>query len=468
MNKYDYDVVIIGAGISGLVCGCYLAKAGLKTLIVEKNYKPGGYCTSFKRNGFHFDACVHSLGSLGERGILTTVLQELNLIKELHISRYDPSDIIVTPHNRIHFWNDLNKTIHELQDAFPEEHKNTTAFFKYLNDSDGILMSRLRGKTFAEVLDEYIHNNRLKAVISLLLLGNIGLPVSLVSAFTAIKFYRQFILDGGYYPTKGMQELPDVLVRKFKKLGGVILSPALVTKIKMNDNRAEGVVINNDNFISSDYIISACDAMQTFFSLIGEENIGKKITNKLHKLIPSLSMFILYLVVDKEMNGLPMPGINLWSLPNYDVDHMYSLAINGKVDKLDWFLLRMISNKRNMLMFVNAPFINEKYWKVNKERTIDMFTKKIERIVPNLSKHIIYKDAATPYTLYNQTLNYKGAAYGWASMPTQFADPDFSQVASMQNLYLTGHWSTLAQGIPGVVYLGRETAQMILYKKNKS
>ena len=46
-DKIDskYDVIIIGAGIGGLVCGCYLAKAGMKVLIVEKNAKPGGYCT---------------------------------------------------------------------------------------------------------------------------------------------------------------------------------------------------------------------------------------------------------------------------------------------------------------------------------------------------------------------------------------------------------------------------------------
>lgn len=56
-----YDAVIIGAGIGGLVCGCYLAKAGMKVLIAEHHHKPGGYCTSFKRRGFTFDAAAHSL-----------------------------------------------------------------------------------------------------------------------------------------------------------------------------------------------------------------------------------------------------------------------------------------------------------------------------------------------------------------------------------------------------------------------
>ena len=41
MSK-KYDVVIAGGGHNGLVLGCYLAKAGLKVCIVERNEKVGG------------------------------------------------------------------------------------------------------------------------------------------------------------------------------------------------------------------------------------------------------------------------------------------------------------------------------------------------------------------------------------------------------------------------------------------
>ncbi|HDY75934.1 MAG TPA: NAD(P)/FAD-dependent oxidoreductase, partial [Candidatus Marinimicrobia bacterium] len=58
-SQNTYDAVIIGAGIGGLVCGCYLAKAGMKVLIAEQHSKPGGYCTSFRRKGFTFDAAPH-------------------------------------------------------------------------------------------------------------------------------------------------------------------------------------------------------------------------------------------------------------------------------------------------------------------------------------------------------------------------------------------------------------------------
>ncbi len=67
LKKDEYDVIIIGAGIGGLTCGCYLAKAGMKVLIVEQHSKVGGCCTSFKRKGFTFDATI---GGLRENGIL--------------------------------------------------------------------------------------------------------------------------------------------------------------------------------------------------------------------------------------------------------------------------------------------------------------------------------------------------------------------------------------------------------------
>ena len=96
-----YDVIIIGAGISGLVCGCYLAKAGLKVLIVEQHDKPGGYCTSFKRHGFIFDAAAHSFGSYREGGNFKKIVKELGVDTMLKIVRANPSDIVTTPDFKI-------------------------------------------------------------------------------------------------------------------------------------------------------------------------------------------------------------------------------------------------------------------------------------------------------------------------------------------------------------------------------
>jgi prolycopene isomerase len=468
-KKYDYDAIIIGAGIGGLVCGCYLAKAGMKALIVEKNAKPGGYCTSFKRGGFHFDACVHSLGSLREDGNIKKVLRELELEDRLKVRRYDPSDIIITPHLKVNFWNDLKKTIQEFQGYFPDESRNINNFFEFLNNIKGIALSSLRRITFEELLGRYFKNDILKNILSFPLLGNAGLPASQISALTGSLIYKEFMFDGGYYPDNSIQAFPNALANRFRELGGQIIYSSLVKKMIVVDNKIYAIDIGEKDQYSSEYIISNVDAKQTFLSLIGKNYLNEYMLNTLNSLAPSLSMFILYLGVKKDLNTLnniPL-NTNIWYLPNYDVDGMYKSAINGDITDLDCFLVRLLSDKESMLVLVFAPFNNQEYWKVNKKYLIDHLINKVNAVIPGLSSNILFKDAATPITLYKRTLNHKGASYGWAGTPSQLAIKGLTQTTLFENLFLTGHWTTLTQGVSGVAYLGRHTSQKVLNKANR-
>lgn len=464
----NYDVIIIGAGISGLVCGCYLAREGLKVLIVEKNANPGGYCSSFKRQGFFFDACAHSLGSLREKGNIYKVLTELNINEELKIDRYDPCDTIITPDGKIYFWSDVNKTIQGLQDRFPQEAKNIKLFFQYIIECEGLALSSLRDITFDVVIDKYFVNKHLKEIISLLVLGNIGLPASKVLALTAVMVYKEFILDGGYYLREGMQKFPDTLAKKFKNLGGELLLRKLVKEINLDINGSiKGVTVDSLGFVQAKYIVSNVDPMQTFLRLIVDDKVNKYFSEKLSNMEASLSTFILYLGLKDDYMSLPEVYANIWYLPYYDIEKIYSYILRGMLDNLDYFLLRILPNRKSIQMFINAPFMNAQYWQENKNKWLDAFIKKGERVIPDLSNNIVFKDAASPYTLCKWTLNYKGAAYGWMSTPSQFAVSGLSQITTINRLYLTGHWASLVQGIPGVAYLGRDTAKIILKKEKK-
>src|SRR5262249_17710844 len=66
-----YDVVVIGAGIGGLLCANWLIRAGLQVLLVEQHFMVGGYCSAFRRNGFTFDAATHFYPLLGNPATLT-------------------------------------------------------------------------------------------------------------------------------------------------------------------------------------------------------------------------------------------------------------------------------------------------------------------------------------------------------------------------------------------------------------
>jgi phytoene dehydrogenase-like protein len=321
----------------------------------------------------------------------------------------------------------------------------------------------LKSITFHELLDKHFKDYKLKAMLSLPLICNAGLPAKQISAVTGTLIYKEFMFDGGYYPNGSMQSFADILLKRFKEFNGDIYSPHLVKKIKVNNRKVEGVTIDKKELISAKYVISNADATQTFLTLLGIENIGDKAVNSIKSMVPSLSAFIIYLGTDGKIKDLP-EDTAIWYLPYYDIDKIYNLTIQGKIDKLDWFLLRL-SSKKNLMMLINVPFKDENYWNTNKERITNLFIKKMENFIPNLSSHSIYKDSATPYTLYKRTLNYQGAAFGWARTPSQFAVTGLTQVTSINNLYLTGHWTTVAQGISGVSYMGRSTANLILEKE---
>ncbi|MEW6570592.1 MAG: NAD(P)/FAD-dependent oxidoreductase [Nitrospirota bacterium] len=463
-----YDVIIIGAGISGLVCGCYLAKAGMKVLISEQHFKPGGYCTTFKRHGFTFDAAAHSFGAYREDGIVKKIFSELEVDKKIKIRKVDPSDIVMAPNYEISFWADLDKTINEFQQAFPDESDNIKNFFMLLINSEPIFLVRLRRWTFKDLLDKYFTNNKLKAILSLPIYGNSGVPPTMLSACMGAQIFIEFLLDGGYHPEGGMRALPDALTERFKIFGGELRLSSSVKTIAVKGNKISGVVFGNGEFVPSKYVVSNCDTRQTFFRLLGRKNVSQDFLNRINSMIPSLSAFVLYLGVHK-FNNLPKPGSNVWVLPQYDLNKAYSLVRKGKLNSVGGYLMHLYPDGKSLLSFVPVPFINRKYWINNKEKLMESFIKRIEKdAVPGLSEHIVYKDAATPQTLHKYTLNYKGAAFGWAVTPSQLAIPDLRRPSFIQGLYLTGSWTTQGVGISGVVYVGYDTAKMILKKKTYS
>ena len=66
-----YDVVVIGAGVGGLICAALLAREKLRVLLVEQHYMVGGYCSTFRRGAFVFDAATHFYPLLGNPATMT-------------------------------------------------------------------------------------------------------------------------------------------------------------------------------------------------------------------------------------------------------------------------------------------------------------------------------------------------------------------------------------------------------------
>ena len=82
----DYDVVVIGAGNAGLTSAAYLARKGLRVLVLERHNVPGGSATSFCRGRFEFEVSLHQICGIGTEkapGPLRNLFQRIGVLDKL-------------------------------------------------------------------------------------------------------------------------------------------------------------------------------------------------------------------------------------------------------------------------------------------------------------------------------------------------------------------------------------------------
>lgn len=84
MNATHHEILIVGAGLSGLSAAAYVSKAGRSVLVLEKTDSCGGLLNSFTRDGYVFDAGARSIEN---SGIIRPMLKDLGIDMELLDSR---------------------------------------------------------------------------------------------------------------------------------------------------------------------------------------------------------------------------------------------------------------------------------------------------------------------------------------------------------------------------------------------
>lgn len=475
MNS-KYDVIIIGAGIGGLVCGCYLAKAGLRVLIYEQHSKPGGCCTSFERSGYRFDVGVHYLGSM--KIILGKVLEELELKDEIQFNRFDPTDKIIMPDNITYIHINPQDTIEEFKKSFPREKRNIKRFFEFIMQRDFFnIYKKVNRLSFQEVLDEFFEDYKLKATLEALLL-NFCLSAKEASAIVSVMLYRDYILDGGYYPRGGMQEFSNSLASRFKRYGGELLLRKKVEEILVENKKIKGVILESGEMVKANVVVSNADATQTFCRLLKRVICPEKIL--VNKLCCSHSLFALYVGTDKDLKTFHNESCNIWSFDTYKIDGYISNLTKSVISgNFPFCLISFPSahasdlkdkDKNTIQFFLIAPFESERFWDTYKDETKKKLIERTKKIFPGLAENIKVSTIATPITFYKYTLNKNGAVCGWASTINQVNASLFPQTTSLDNLFLAGHWCTLGSGqggVPKVIFSGRKVSHLICNKMDR-
>jgi len=500
-----YDAIIIGSGMGGMTCGSLLAKHGLNTLIVEQHSRPGGYVTSYKRKGFSFDV-VHVIGGLRKDAPLERVFTYLGMSKKITFTEVDKTFQYIYPDMSLNCWTDIDRYEEELVRHFPAEEKGIN---RYIEASkriwDEILSSyyhptalqflrypfrfphlvRYQNATHQEFLDKFISDSKLKEILGSGW-GYLGLSNRRISALYMVGMYMSYHAGGAWYPKGGYQAMSDAFAERFRELGGTLRLRTRVKKILIEQGKAGGVELETGEVVKGARVISNADTKRTFQELVGADAVSRTFAANIEGLEQSVSGLVVHLGINKELSRDLHCGC-IMVFPEYGIaEHQFSLAEVGQIEEgagKFGFGLSVASLKDPAaappgchaldLIYMPAPYHYKNFWlRENKEeynrlkeKLADNLIRATEKIIPDLSRHIVVKDISTPLTYERYTGATGGAWYDAACTPQQSQMKRSPVTTPIKNLYLTGAKAFPGPGMHGAVQSGLFTADTILKKK---
>ena len=379
---YQYDAVIIGAGLGGLSAAAHLAKAGRRVLVVEQNSKVGGYASFFKRGDYRFEVSLRALDGAAPGGRIYEALKDLDVLEQLRFQRLDPFYQAHFPRHEITAWADSlayetelirhfpgeTKGIRNLIDAMQVVYKETR---RYMYDSElrnrppvellptyyPVMLSALN-MSWSAFMAQYISEARLKGIFSMLG-GHFGLLPDGLNAAAFILPWVSHHIYGAYYPQGGSQAVSQVLEKVIKDNGGDVLlgqrvvrivvnngSPPLVRRVMLgildtavslitsdqekgfisSRKRQKAVAVETDDgtSVEAKVVISNANAPDTLLRLIGDERLTQDHSKKAAALKPSMSTMAVYMGLNKDLSA------GGWQHHETLVSRTYDMAVDRR------------------------------------------------------------------------------------------------------------------------------------------
>ncbi len=476
--KRHYDAVIAGAGVGGLTCGLMLAKEGLKVLLVEQHYMAGGYCSTFRRKGYTFDAATHFYPLLGNTSSITgRLLSDLGV--ETKWVKMDPVDHFHFPDgSSFQVPAEFDAYMASVKARFPEEAAALDEFFKLVRTTymlglleyfRGVSTEKLdpyRKLTLREVLDRQFRDPKLKLLLSADV-GHWGSPPSRTS-FVFDSMLRLSYFLGNYYPVGGSQVFADDLARRFVELGGEIAMSSSVTRIHVEHGRATGIDMmagpprsQYPVRVHAGVVISNADLMLTLDKLLGPEVAPREEVDSLRKMRASHPCFLTHIGL-KGMSTEELQRNDGYHWDCWDSDRVATSAFKIFVPTLHE--PRMAPPGGHIVIVqkltaVDYPLVDN--WTQHKLAVERHIVSNLERIFPGFAQKIVVCLSASAHTSYRYTRNHRGSMLGWEMSPDQLGERRPGVAGAIRDLYFVGHWTRPGGGITPVIVSAMQAAKLI-------
>ena len=446
----SYDVLIIGAGMSGLAAGIRLAHFGKRVCILERHTTIGGLNSFYRLAGRNHDVGLHAVTNFTPKGTKTGPLARL--LRQLRFSWGDfelcpqLGSRIAFPGLNLRFSNDRALLLSEIADRFPTQVDGLRRLIAELPDYDQLGVGGPPGSA-REYLLNYLSEPLLREMLlcPLMYYGNACEHDMDVAQFCIM--FRSIFLEGFARPFAGVRLILKKLVRRYKELGGELRLNSGVRQLVVAQNRIAGVVLDNGEELAARQALSSAGHVETLRLCSAA---AKTSPSTLSPPAPGILSFVETVsVLDRQPRDLDhretivffndSPTFD-WRRPDDLVDPRSGVICSPNNFAYEEPLPEGIVRVTSLANFDRWQELSPEDYRREKEHWYREVQASAVRFVPDFRTHVVATDMFTPTTIRRFTGHDQGAVYG-------APEKRYDGTTPLDNLFLCG----TDQGYVGIV-----------------
>jgi len=432
-------IIIVGAGVAGLAAGYYAQVNGYKTRIFELHDLPGGLCTSWERKGYVIDGCIHYLFGSGEGKPFHSLWQELGALDHCQVIHHDEYQRITDGEKTLVVYADPDRLEGHMLALSPADGALIRAFCQGIRQFMGFDMSLMYRvpKQLMKSTDWLKFGMQMTPFIPPLLRWGMISTADFAKKFKD-PFLRRAVAQmfsweeapvmmgmmllaymhtgNAGFPSGGSLAFARTIEERYLQSGGEIVYKAQVEKILVENDRAVGVRLYNDEVHKADIVISAADGRGTIFDMLGAEFTNRKLRRMYDGHLPTHQMVQVALAVDRDLSAEPH-----WVTHLLDEPVLLAGEEHGEIGVKNYCFDPSLTpqGKSVIEIMVRTEYA---YWQriygrrlydAEQSQVSDILVDRLESWYPGIKADIEFVDEATPLSYERYTGNWLGATCGW-------------------------------------------------------